>query len=297
MPSTAWSRRPGSDWRDVAMVRALGRYLRQVARSLRPGLPGRDARPPRSHRRRDRRACSTRASTRGDRRPRPHRPRRRSGAEIEDGLRAVTSLDEDRILRRFVNLVEAALRTNFFQLDAERAAAPDDRLQVRMRARSRTCRCPGRSTRSSSIRPRVEGVHLRFGKVARGGLRWSDRPQDFRTEVLGLVKAQQVKNAVIVPVGRQGRLRAEAACLRPSDRQAWLAEGTESYRIFVSTLLQLTDNIEGGEIVRPPIRSGTTGTIPTWSWPPTRARRPSPTSPMRSRSRRVLARRCLPSGG
>ena len=98
--------------------------------------------------------------------------------------------------------------------------------------------------------PRVEGVHLRFGKVARGGLRWSDRPQDFRTEVLGLVKAQQVKNAVIVPVGAKGGFVPKH--LPPaSDRQAWLAEGTESYRIFVRTLLQLTDNIVGDDVVPP----------------------------------------------
>ena len=98
--------------------------------------------------------------------------------------------------------------------------------------------------------PRVEGVHLRFGKVARGGLRWSDRPQDFRTEVLGLVKAQQVKNAVIVPVGAKGGFVPKH--LPPaSDRQAWLAEGTESYKIFVRTLLQLTDNIVGDGVVPP----------------------------------------------
>src|SRR5207302_1316304 len=98
--------------------------------------------------------------------------------------------------------------------------------------------------------PRVEGVHLRFGKVARGGLRWSDRPQDFRTEVLGLVKAQQVKNAVIVPVGAKGGF-VPKQLPPPSDRQAWLAEGTETYSIFVRTLLQLTDNIEGDHVVPP----------------------------------------------
>src|SRR5690606_32743832 len=98
--------------------------------------------------------------------------------------------------------------------------------------------------------PRVEGVHLRFGKVARGGLRWSDRPQDFRTEVLGLVKAQQVKNAVIVPVGAKGGFVPKR--LPPaSDRQAWLAEGTEAYKIFVGTLLDLTDNLDGETIVPP----------------------------------------------
>ena len=99
--------------------------------------------------------------------------------------------------------------------------------------------------------PRVEGLHLRFGYVARGGLRWSDRPEDFRTEILGLVKAQQVKNAVIVPVGAKGGFFPQR--LPPaSDRQAWLAEGTESYRLFIRTLLDVTDNIVDGAIVPPP---------------------------------------------
>jgi glutamate dehydrogenase len=94
-------------------------------------------------------------------------------------------------------------------------------------------------------------VHLRFGKVARGGIRWSDRPQDFRTEVLGLVKAQQVKNAVIVPVGAKGGFFPKQ--LPPAgDRQAWLAEGTESYKIFIGTLLEMTDNIQGDKVVPPP---------------------------------------------
>ncbi|TFV35037.1 NAD-glutamate dehydrogenase domain-containing protein, partial [Bradyrhizobium niftali] len=98
--------------------------------------------------------------------------------------------------------------------------------------------------------PRVEGIHLRFGKVARGGLRWSDRPQDFRTEILGLVKAQQVKNAVIVPVGAKGGF-VPKRLPPPSDREAWLAEGTEAYRIFVRSLLELTDNLDGDVVVPP----------------------------------------------
>jgi glutamate dehydrogenase len=99
--------------------------------------------------------------------------------------------------------------------------------------------------------PRFEGVHLRFGRVARGGIRWSDRPQDFRTEVLGLVKAQQVKNAVIVPVGAKGGFFPKL--LPPaSQRDAWLAEGAESYKLFISTLLDLTDNVDGDMIVHPP---------------------------------------------
>ena len=98
--------------------------------------------------------------------------------------------------------------------------------------------------------PRVEGIHLRFGKVARGGLRWSDRPQDFRTEILGLVKAQQVKNAVIVPVGAKGGF-VPKRLPPPSNRDAWMAEGTETYRIFIRSLLELTDNLDGDTIVPP----------------------------------------------
>ena len=120
-----------------------------------------------------------------------------------------------------------------------------------MRQGRGACRCRKPLYEIFLYSPRVEGVHMRFGRVARGGLRWSDRPQDFRTEVLGLVKAQQVKNAVIVPVGAKGGFVPKQ--LPPaSDRQAWLAEGTESYRIFIRTLLQLTDNIVGDDVVPPP---------------------------------------------
>src|SRR5690606_28443237 len=97
--------------------------------------------------------------------------------------------------------------------------------------------------------PRVEGVHLRFGRIARGGLRWSDRPQDFRTEVLGLVKAQQVKNAVIVPVGAKGGFVPKR--LPAGDREAVFAEGTECYKIFVSSLLDITDNLDDGKVLPP----------------------------------------------
>ena len=171
-------------------------------------------------------------------------------AEIEEDLKAVTSLDEDRILRRFVNLVQAAVRTTFFQTDRNGLPARDDHLQVRRPAHRRPAAPQAAVRNLSSTRPQVEGVHLRFGTVARGGLRWSDRPQDFRTEVLGLVKAQQVKNAVIVPVGAKGGFfpKTAPARLRP---QAWLAEGTESYKIFVRTLLQLTDNLDGDRVVPP----------------------------------------------
>ena len=148
-------------------------------------------------------------------------PRRDRGV-----LRNVTSLDDDRILRRFINLVEAAIRTNYFQLEDN--GLPRQTIAFKFEcAKVEGMPLPKPLYEIFLYSPRVEGVHMRFGKVARGGLRWSDRPQDFRTEVLGLVKAQQVKNAVIVPVGAKGGFVPKQ--LPPaSDRQAWLAEGTES---------------------------------------------------------------------
>ena len=163
--------------------------------------------------------------------------------------RQVASLDEDRILRRFRNVVQAAVRTNFFQRDA--SGAP--RATIAFKFESRRIEelpqpCPLYEITVYS--PRVEGVHLRFGKVARGGLRWSDRPQDFRTEVLGLVKAQQEKNALIVPVGAKGGFVPK---LLPaaSDRDAWMEEGIAAYKLFVTALLELTDNLAGESIVPP----------------------------------------------
>ncbi len=238
----------GLDWRETALLRALGRYLRQlrvpfgqdylaatlarhhaIAASLvalfrarfDPGLP------------RDATAEAARVEA------------------IEAALAAVDNLDDDRILRRFLNLVRAACRTNFFQ------AGPDGapRFTITLKficAEVASMPLPRPLFEIFVYSPRVEGLHLRFGRVARGGLRWSDRPQDYRTEVLGLAKAQQVKNAVIVPVGAKGGFFPQQLP-PPSDRAAWMAEGTESYRIFVRSLLELTDNLVDGVIVPPPL--------------------------------------------
>ena len=239
----------GLGWRDVAMVRALGRYLRQIRVAYgQDYLAATLARHPE--------IASKIVSlfyARFDPRAEAKAPRAEAEADIraaiESDLRAVTSLDDDRILRRFVNLVEAAVRTNFFQLDT--SGLPRTTIAFKFEcARVEGLPLPKPLYEIFVYSPRVEGVHLRFGKVARGGLRWSDRPQDFRTEVLGLVKAQQVKNAVIVPVGAKGGF-VPKQLPAPTDRQAWLAEGTESYRIFVRTLLQLTDNIDGDRIIPP----------------------------------------------
>jgi glutamate dehydrogenase len=169
--------------------------------------------------------------------------------EIEEQLKSVASLDEDRILRRFTNLVQATIRTNLWQIGQN--GHPRPVISFKFEAgKIEELPVPRPLYEIFVYSPRVEGIHLRFGKVARGGLRWSDRPQDFRTEILGLAKAQQVKNTVIVPVGAKGGFVPKR--LPPaSDRDAWMAEGTEAYRIFVRSLLELTDNLDGDTIVPP----------------------------------------------
>jgi glutamate dehydrogenase len=164
--------------------------------------------------------------------------------KIKKALNDVASLDHDRILRSFLTVIQAMIRTNYY-VPGRRAIAvkllprlipdlPEPRPQFEVFVYS----------------PRMEGVHLRYGRVARGGLRWSDRAEDFRTEILGLVKAQMVKNTVIVPVGAKGGFN----CKRlpdPREREAWLAEGLACYQLFVCSLLDVTDNIVAGAVVPP----------------------------------------------
>ncbi|GAB4099822.1 NAD-glutamate dehydrogenase [Sinomonas halotolerans] len=155
--------------------------------------------------------------------------------ELAEALEQVPTLDADRLLRTFINLIDATLRTNFYLgrtylsiklLPSMIEGLPSPRPAYEIWVYS----------------PRVEGVHLRFGKVARGGLRWSDRREDFRTEILGLVKAQVVKNAVIVPTGAKGGFFAKRLPDPALDRAAWVAEGIESYKTFIRGLLDITDN-------------------------------------------------------
>lgn len=160
----------------------------------------------------------------------------------------ITSLDDDRIFRRLLNLIEASLRTNVYQrVDGNTRPTIAFKLQC---SAVENLPLPRPLYEIFVSAPDVEGLHLRFGQVARGGLRWSDRPMDFRTEILGLVKAQQVKNTVIVPVGAKGGFVPKL--LPPaSDRDAWFAEGTRAYKIFINALLDLTDTIRDGQIVPP----------------------------------------------
>ncbi|MFE2170782.1 NAD-glutamate dehydrogenase [Streptomyces sp. NPDC059447] len=170
--------------------------------------------------------------------------------ELDGALDQVASLDEDRILRSFLTLIKATLRTNFFQLNG--AGEPHSYVSMKFDPQAiPDLPAPRPAFEIWVYSPRVEGVHLRFGKVARGGLRWSDRREDFRTEILGLVKAQMVKNTVIVPVGAKGGFVAKNLPDPSVDRDAWLAEGIASYKIFISALLDITDNMVAGEVVPP----------------------------------------------
>ena len=170
--------------------------------------------------------------------------------ELQIAIDAVASLDEDRILRSFLRTVRAVLRTNYFQTDADGQAKTHLSLKLDS-ALVPDLPEPRPMVEVFVYSPRTEAIHLRGGKVARGGIRWSDRREDFRTEVLGLMKAQTVKNAVIVPVGAKGGFVVK----RPpsgDDRAALLGEVVECYRTFMRGLLDVTDTISGGQVVPPP---------------------------------------------
>ncbi|MFM9889260.1 MAG: NAD-glutamate dehydrogenase [Rickettsiales bacterium] len=168
-------------------------------------------------------------------------------ARIEAALENVSNLAEDRIIRRFLALIQASLRTNFFQTDAAGNAKPYLSIKLRSAAVPEMPQpVPYAEIFVTSMR--VEGIHLRGGPVARGGLRWSDRPEDFRTEILGLMKTQMVKNAVIVPQGAKGGFILRRA---PAERDALMAEGIACYQIFLRGLLDITDNLAGTEIIPP----------------------------------------------
>jgi glutamate dehydrogenase len=168
-------------------------------------------------------------------------------ADIERFLDFVSNLDEDRILRRFLNLIEVTLRTTFFQNGAD--GKPKSYLSLKLDSLAIEELPLPRPFREVFVySPRFEAIHLRGGKVARGGIRWSDRREDFRTEVLGLMKAQMVKNAVIVPVGSKGGFVLKRA---PVGREKLQEEGIECYKTMMRGLLDLTDNLKGEEVVPP----------------------------------------------
>ncbi len=170
---------------------------------------------------------------------------------ITDALDGVRSLDHDRIVRALLAIIQAGLRTNYYQSGPD--GIPKSYVSLKLDPKALPeLPAPRPMFEIWVYSPTVEGVHMRIGRVARGGLRWSDRREDFRTEILGLVKAQMVKNAVAVPTGAKGGFLPKALPDPDVDRDAWLAEGVESYRVFISGLLDLTDNRLGNEIVASP---------------------------------------------
>ena len=234
--------------RQVTVLRAYGRYLRQMAVPFSPELIERSLirHPPIARQLVDLFAARFDPAATA----REGRATTRLRVALDAALEAVASLDEDRVLRHFVNLVEATLRTNFFQSDE--SGRPKPCLALKLNGGAIEGLPPPRPRFEIFVyAPRFEGVHLRGGHVARGGLRWSDRREDFRTEILGLMKAQTVKNAVIVPVGAKGGFVLK----RPpgqGGRDAVQDEGVACYELFVNALLDVTDNLVEGEVVPPP---------------------------------------------
>jgi len=229
-------------WREITVLRAIGKYLRQarITYSDRYVEQALVAHPEIA------RLLVSLFQARFD----PRRDDRDDAAEvaerIEQAIDAVESLDQDQILRMFLGVIRAILRTNYFQTGPTEAAS---HLSFKLEpSELRWLPQPRPRYEIFVYSPRTEGVHLRGGAVARGGIRWSDRREDFRTEVLGLMKAQMVKNAVIVPVGAKGGFVVK----RPPEKRAALPEEVVAcYQTFIRGLLDLTDNIDGGEIVPP----------------------------------------------
>ena len=238
------------NWREVTMLRAYANYLKQVGFNTTQGFIAdtlvhhpeitrnlvalfRATFDPR---------IKKNAETEDER-------TERLKAKILDALDDVSNLNEDRVLRRYLDLINGTLRTNYFQKDEHER----DKLYISIKFSPRDIPDipePKPMFEIFVYSPRVEGVHLRGGKVARGGLRWSDRLQDYRTEVLGLVKAQQVKNAVIVPNGAKGGFVAKKLS-KAMSRDAFLQEGIACYKIFIEGLLDITDNFQEGQVTAP----------------------------------------------
>ncbi|BES70140.1 hypothetical protein RE428_11580 [Marinobacter nanhaiticus D15-8W] len=238
----------GLDWREVALLRAYARYIKQLrfgfSQPFMAEVLGRHG------------DITTRLVSLFRTRFDPELPASQNRAtameklesEILGALEAVESLDEDRILRRYFSLIKATLRTNWFQQDG---GQPKGYFSLKFDPQSiPDIPKPRPKFEIFVYSPRIEGVHLRAGPVARGGLRWSDRIEDYRTEVLGLVKAQQVKNSVIVPVGAKGGFIVKQP---PAEggREAMQAEGVACYRTFIRALLDVTDNLEAGQVAAP----------------------------------------------
>ena len=239
----------GLGWRDITILRAIAKFLRQAAMTFsvaymqqalakNPELAG---------------FLVALFYARNDPGAETGRGARILDIEksIETALKEVPSLDDDRIIRRFKNVMDAMLRTNFFQTDSDGNSRPALAFKLDS-AKLDELPAPRPWREIFVYAPSVEGVHLRFGRIARGGIRWSDRREDFRTEILGLVKAQQVKNAVIVPVGAKGGFYPKLMPANPS-REQFMETGIAAYKTLINALLDVTDNLDrNGQVVPPP---------------------------------------------
>jgi glutamate dehydrogenase len=243
----------GLRWRDVVVLRAYSKYLRQAGIAFSPdymentlaGNPEIAARLVDYFHLRFDPAGNKNAAEIKNR----DRAAKRVVAKIAALLDQVANLDEDRILRRFLNLVDCTLRTNYYQNAAD--GAPKAYVSFKLNSQEiDELPLPRPHVEIFVYSPRVEAVHLRGGRVARGGLRWSDRREDFRTEVLGLMKAQMVKNAVIVPVGSKGGFVTKNLPAT-GGRDAVMAEVIECYQTFLRGMLDITDNRTTKGIVNP----------------------------------------------
>jgi len=237
------------NWREIAILRTYARYMRQIRVSNSQEFI--------SNAIVDHVGISRLLIQMFDQRFNPQYKRSKAKSDkqkklIEEqfyqALDNVPNLTEDKILRLFLDLVNATVRTNYYQTDEDGTEKNYIALKFLPRQIPNIPQ-PAPMFEIFVYSPRVEGVHLRGGKVARGGLRWSDRYEDYRTEVLGLVKAQQVKNAVIVPVGAKGGFVAKM--LPEGDREAFMKEGIECYQTFITGLLDVTDNLVDGKVVPP----------------------------------------------
>lgn len=237
----------GLNWREVAVLRTYAKYFRQIGFTFSQDYMETALNNNVSIAKKLVRLFEIRCN--------PHDSKRREDryvalvAEILSDLDNVANLDEDRIIRQYVHAIGATLRTNFYQVDAQ--GNPKNYISIKLSSKL----IPGVPKPYPMFEifvysPRFEGVHLRCGKVARGGLRWSDRREDFRTEILGLMKAQQVKNSVIVPSGAKGGFVPKQIPANAT-REEIMEEGISCYKLFIRGLLDITDNYKEGQIVKP----------------------------------------------
>ncbi len=241
-----------NDWREVAVIRAMGSFLRQLGAPFTRGYLGQTL--VRHHKITGQLLelfqlrCNPKLGlNQVDR----EKAQKQLVDQIELALTEIPSLDEDRIVRFFLNLITSVMRTNFYKENEAETEQDTDTISFKFDSNKiDIAPSPKPFAEIYVYSPRIEGVHLRGGLIARGGLRWSDRQQDFRTEVLGLAKAQQVKNTVIVPSGAKGGFVAKKLSDEAS-REERQEEGIQCYKIFVSSLLSITDNIENHKVVSP----------------------------------------------